>query len=238
MIKLHQVQKSFRRQQERLPILDVAEWTVREGERLALLGPSGSGKSTLLHLLSGIMLPDKGEAEVCGRPLHRMGEAERDRFRAESIGYVMQDFHLIGSLTARQNVELALFGKKGDGAVRRKLVDGWFQRVGLEDRQHHRPGQLSRGQQQRVAIIRALAGGPRLVLADEPTGSLDWETAGEMMELLLDLCREEGTTLVTVTHDLHLAKLFPLQVHMQDINGVFRQPETQGPLSAEGGIGA
>jgi putative ABC transport system ATP-binding protein len=237
MIKLHKVKKAFSRQQDKLPILDVAGWTVNEGERVALLGPSGSGKSTLLHLLSGILAPDTGEAEVCGQCLHRMGEAERDRFRADNIGYVMQDFHLIGSLTASENIELVWTGKGGCPA-RRRLLESWFDRVGLGDRMHHRPGQLSRGQQQRVAIIRAMACNPRLVLADEPTGSLDWETAGGMMRLLLELCREEGTTLVTVTHDLHLAELFPDKVQMRDINTAFQAPLPGGKHACMGGIGA
>ncbi|WP_438446271.1 ABC transporter ATP-binding protein [Gorillibacterium sp. sgz5001074] len=227
MIRLQQVVKTYTHTQTRLPILHIPEWTVREGERLALLGPSGCGKSTLLHLLSGILTADGGEITVCGMPLHRMGEAERDRFRASRIGYIMQDFHLIGSLTARQNVELTL-DVRLKGKSRRRLLEEWFGRVGLEERMDHLPSQLSRGQQQRVAMIRALINRPALVLADEPTGSLDWETAGETMRLLLELSQTEGATLVTVTHDLHLAELYPVRVQMESLNAAVhpgrRQP--------------
>ncbi|MDF2927558.1 MAG: transporter ATP-binding protein [Paenibacillaceae bacterium] len=214
------MQKSFTLQQEKLSIIHVPEWSVTQGEKLALLGASGSGKSTILHLLSGVMKPDSGDAVVCGYPLHSMGESERDRFRAENIGYIMQDFHLIGSLTAAQNVELVLDRRGQPASLRRKLIGEWFARVGLDDRMHHLPRQLSRGQQQRVAIVRALINSPRLVLADEPTGSLDYETAGAVMKLLLELCREKQLTLLTVTHDLELARLFPASVQIGKLNAV------------------
>lgn len=237
MIHLADVRKSFAVQQHKLPILHVEEWTVEEGERIALLGPSGSGKSTVLHLLSGVMKADAGEISVCGAPLHRLSEAERDRFRANRIGYIMQDFHLIPSLTAAENVELVL-GKGTGAAAKRQLVQDWFERVGLVERMKHLPGQLSRGQQQRVAIIRALVSGPRLVLADEPTGSLDYETADATMKLLLELCLEEKLTLLTVTHDLHLAELYPTRIHMKEINAALRQPVKGAAAIHEGGIGA
>jgi putative ABC transport system ATP-binding protein len=235
LIHMTDVHKSFALQQQKLPILHIRSWVVQEGERLALLGPSGSGKSTALHLLSGVMKADAGEIRVCGYPLHELGEAERDRFRAGNIGYIMQDFHLIGSLTAAENVELVL--KRSKDTSRRSLVEEWFERVGLADRMKHLPGQLSRGQQQRVAIVRALVNGPKLVLADEPTGSLDYETADATMRLLLDLCLEERLTLVTVTHDLHLAQLYPSRVQMKELNGMFR-PSSKGTAILEGGVGA
>ncbi|MNJ53840.1 ABC transporter ATP-binding protein YtrE [compost metagenome] len=157
--------------------------------------------------------------QIGGQWLHRMTESSRDKFRANNIGYILQDFHLIPSLTARQNVEIVMSGKMG-AAERRKMIDSWFERVGLSDRSRHLPSQLSRGQQQRVAMIRALINEPPLVLADEPTGSLDWETADEVTGLLLELCRSEQHTLIVVTHDLNMANRFPNCLHIHEINEV------------------
>lgn len=224
MIRLSEVKKSFTLQQKKLPILDIPSWQVEEGQRIALLGPSGSGKSTLLHLLSGVLAADSGEITAAGHDLHRCTEAERDRYRAACVGYILQDFPLLASLSARQNVELVLPPGLGKRECSR-LIEAWFAKVGLAERMNHMPHQLSRGQLQRVAIVRALINKPKLVLADEPTGSLDWETAGETMTLLLTLCEAERLTLITVTHDLHLAALYPLQTHMSDINRAARLPE-------------
>ncbi|NEW05175.1 ABC transporter ATP-binding protein [Paenibacillus sp. SYP-B3998] len=222
MIEVKGVSKSFAMHGNSLPILNVNHWQVQRGERIALIGPSGSGKSTLLHLLSGVMTPDEGEIWVDGQPLHQYSEAKRDRYRAEKVGYIFQDFHLISSLTAKQNVELIMpsnWSKKQSS----EQLDFWFERVGLRDRQHHLPSQLSRGQQQRAAIIRALIAKPKLILADEPTGSLDWETAGDIMSLLLDICEAEQLTLLSVTHDLHLAAMYPKQINIQELNEIVRR---------------
>ncbi|OPH58607.1 ABC transporter ATP-binding protein [Paenibacillus ferrarius] len=217
MIDIKGVSKSFMMHGKSLPILRVSNWHVEQGERLALMGPSGSGKSTLLHLISGVMTPDEGEIWVDGLPLHTYSESKRDRYRADHVGYIFQDFHLISSLTAKQNVEL-IVPQSWSKKMMKEQVDYWFERVGLKDRQHHLPSELSRGQQQRAAIIRAIITKPHLILADEPTGSLDWETAGDIMTLLLDICEAEKLTLLTVTHDLHLAEMYPQRVHIQDIN--------------------
>ncbi|TXK84085.1 ABC transporter ATP-binding protein [Paenibacillus sp. N3.4] len=222
MIDVRGISKSFMINGKSLPILELAEWHVEKGERLALIGPSGSGKSTLLHLLSGVMTPDRGEIWVDGQPLHQYSESKRDRFRAEKVGYIFQDFHLISSLTVKQNVELVVPSGWSSKQSKEEL-DHWFERVGLQDRQHHLPSQLSRGQQQRAAIVRALVAKPPLILADEPTGSLDWETAGDIMSLLLALCESENLTLLTVTHDLHLADRFPKRVQVQDLNEIHRR---------------
>lgn len=222
MIELNKISKSFTMHGQKLKILSVPSWSIEQGERIALLGPSGSGKSTLLHLLSGVMVPDEGEIRVNGLPLHTFSQSKRDRFRAEHVGYIFQDFHLISSLTARQNVELIVPDSWTKKQTKDQL-DDWFERVGLKDRQHHMPYELSRGQQQRAAIIRAILTKPQLVLADEPTGSLDWETAGEIMSLLLNICETEKLTLVTVTHDLHLAEMYPRRVHIGEINEVSRR---------------
>ncbi|NOU85239.1 ATP-binding cassette domain-containing protein [Paenibacillus sp. LMG 31460] len=222
MIEIKGISKSFTIHGKSLPILNVSKWQVQQGDRLALLGPSGSGKSTLLHLLSGVMQPDQGEIWVNGLPLHTYSESKRDRYRAEHVGYIFQDFHLISSLTAKQNVELIVPQEWTKKQIKDQ-VDYWFERVGLKDRQHHLPSELSRGQQQRAAIIRAIIAKPQLILADEPTGSLDWETAGDIMSLLLDICEAEKLTLLTVTHDLHLADMYPTRVHIQDINELPRR---------------
>jgi putative ABC transport system ATP-binding protein len=223
MIKVNQLSKSFFIGAKELPILRIKEWSVDKGQRIALIGPSGSGKSTLLHLLGGVLKSDSGEVIVESQHLHRFTEAQRDAYRAKYVGYIFQDFHLIPSLTAKQNVELVMnisINKK----ERQRLLENWFERVGLKDRIYHLPSQMSRGQQQRVAIVRALINSPQLILADEPTGSLDWETASEIMNLLLELCEMEGRTLITVTHDLHLAELYPERIQMKEINQL-SQPE-------------
>ncbi len=217
MIQIHQIRKSYRTQQQELPIVHVENWHIQQGEQIALLGPSGSGKSTLLYLLCGVLPLDAGELYIMDQPLHRMNEMQRDHFRAKHIGIIFQDFHLISSLTARQNIELVYEGPHR-GRERYAHIQQWFERVGLHDRMNHLPGQLSRGQQQRVAIIRALVNRPALLLADEPTGSLDFETAHDTMNLLLSLSREEQATLITVTHDQHLAMRYPMQIHIEEVN--------------------
>ncbi|MCE5171399.1 ABC transporter ATP-binding protein [Paenibacillus profundus] len=227
MIQLHQAHKSFRNQQQLIPILDIEHWHVSEGDQIALLGPSGSGKSTLLYVLCGVLPVDEGECIIRHEPLHRMSELERDRFRSKHVGIIFQDFHLISSLTAKQNIELVYEGPL-NGRERYQHIQQWFERVGLQERMNHLPSQLSRGQQQRVAMIRALINRPTLLLADEPTGSLDYETAHLTMNLLLTLSEEEGATLITVTHDQHLAAHYPKQVHISTIN---QHAMIQGPVN-------
>ncbi|USG66320.1 ABC transporter ATP-binding protein [Brevibacillus ruminantium] len=216
MILVQNLRKTYRIKAEELPVLDVPSFHVEQGEQVAIIGPSGSGKSTLLHLIGGVLSADSGQLLVNGQDLTKMNERERDHFRSTQIGYIFQDFHLIPSLTAEENVRLVL--PKGDAQTQKKLLQEWFGRVGLEKRRTHRPTELSRGEQQRVAMIRSLINQPRLVLADEPTGSLDWETAQQMMSLMLTLCREENLTLLCVTHDLPLAKQFPRIVQIGEIN--------------------
>lgn len=222
MLQIRDLKKQFRVDGRNVPILDIPEWCVEQGENVAITGPSGSGKSTLLHLISGILLADSGEIAVDGKPLRALTEGKRDAFRASTIGYVLQDFHLIPSLTARQNVEIAMNARL-PLKEKRRLVDQWLEQVGLADRGKHLPSQLSRGQQQRVAIVRALVNNPPLVLADEPTGSLDWETADEIASLLLDLSVSHGHTLIVVTHDLNMADRFPRCLNIQEINRIQRE---------------
>jgi putative ABC transport system ATP-binding protein len=225
MIRMDQVIKSFKLNGKSLPILDVPNWEIERGQRAAIIGPSGSGKSTLLHLLSGILKPDSGSITVDDKALHELSEAARDQYRAEKIGYVFQDFHLIPSLSAEQNIELVIPSGVSK-AERRSKVQEWLHKVGMLDRKDHRPAQLSRGQQQRIAIVRALINKPALILADEPTGSLDFETARQIMSLLIELCEAEGSTLVAVTHDLHLSELFQTTLHINEINSLVKRDIT------------
>jgi putative ABC transport system ATP-binding protein len=187
-----------------LTILDGVTLGVSAGEVCAVTGPSGSGKSTLLGLIAGLDRPTAGSIEVAGVELTRLGEDALARFRRETLGYVFQSFHLIPSLTAAENVAvpLEIVGVPDAPARARTLLA----EVGLAARAHHHPAQLSGGEQQRVALARAVALGPRLLLADEPTGNLDSATGTQIIELLLRLNRERGSTLLLVTHDEALAR--------------------------------
>jgi len=225
MITIQQLKKSYGQQ----TILDIPNWTVEQGDQVALLGPSGCGKSTLLHILGGVLTAEEGNVIVADQLISKMSEAARDHYRSQFIGYVFQDFYLLPSLTAKENIEWAL-PNQGSALQRRQLIEQWFERVGLSDQMNRYPSQLSRGQQQRVAMIRALIHTPPLVIADEPTGSLDWETASHIMQLLLELSKEKGMTLVTVTHDLHLAELYPTTVHMTEINEMLKRTAEKGVM--------
>ncbi len=215
MIRLHQVRKSYTRNGETATVLDLQEWTVASAERVALVGRSGSGKTTLLNLLSGLVRPDSGSIHVDGADLAAMSEAECDRFRAASVGYMFQTFHLLGGFSALENVELgASFARrKADRAEARQLLEGFE----LGSHLHHSPSQLSIGQQARVALARALIGSPRLVLADEPTGALDGSTAATILELLLENASKLGTTLVVATHDPGVAAAFDRIVEVEEL---------------------
>jgi putative ABC transport system ATP-binding protein len=194
-----------------LPALDVAR-----GERVAVRGESGSGKTTLLHLVAGILPADEGSIEVCGEPMTGRSETARDALRARCIGYLFQTFNLLPHLTALENVALGLaFGSRDGAEGVRALAGRALGRVGMGDRLHHRPAQLSVGQQQRVAIARALAGRPALVLADEPTAALDRPRAQQCLDLLLDFATEADAALLVVTHDEDVLARFPRQVTLR-----------------------
>lgn len=179
-------------------VLEVPSFTLEAGEQVAVAGSSGSGKTTFLNILAGILPADGGSVRFGEVEVTSLSEAERDRYRARELGYVFQSFHLLGGYSALENVVLgSSFGPGGDVAQARELLT----RLGLAERLNHRPHQLSIGQQQRVALARALVGAPRLVLADEPTGNLDPRHALEALELLRELCREQGAALLLVSHD-------------------------------------
>ena len=196
-------------------VLDVREFTLAAGAQLALRGESGTGKTTFLHLIAGILAADRGTIRLDGDDLVTLGEARRDRRRAESIGYIFQTFNLLQGHTALENVELGMaFGRGVDRAHAGSLL----QRVGLGDKLGHFPRQLSTGQQQRVAVARALANHPQLVLADEPTGNLDARNAGEALALIREVCRENGAALLLVSHDEGVLAQFETVRDFSDFN--------------------
>jgi len=178
---------------------------VAEGERVALLGKSGSGKSTLLNLLGGLDRPSSGGLRVDGRDLGQLSGRELARFRSKSVGMIFQSFNLITSRSAVENVTLPMVFTGRPPRERRAAAQATLESVGLGSRLHHRPDQMSGGERQRVAVARALVNRPRIILADEPTGNLDSQTARQVMALILDHVRESGVTLVLVTHDEELA---------------------------------
>jgi putative ABC transport system ATP-binding protein len=187
----------------RVHALHVEVFELARRERIAVTGPSGSGKSTLLHVIAGIVPASSGEVAVLGTPIHSATEAERDALRGRSIGIVFQSFHLLATFSARENVLLPMVMARSGGSRRDReaRADMLLDRLGLGDRLHHRPAQLSAGQRQRVAIARALANRPELVLADEPTAHVEASMAVEALDLLEEVCAEEGAALVVATHD-------------------------------------
>jgi ABC-type lipoprotein export system ATPase subunit len=211
------VSKSYGTAGAEVHALRGVSFEVRRGERVALLGKSGSGKSTLLNLLGGLDRPTTGQVIVNGHDLARLSADERARHRRESVGLVFQSYHLIGSRTAAQNVELPLLFADTPPAERRRAARSMLASVGLENRAHHRPAALSGGERQRVALARALINRPAILLADEPTGNLDSVTAGEIIDLLRRQLAELGATLILVTHDEDLARDFAQRVlRLQD----------------------
>ena len=178
-VSLNGVKYSYKSGKGTLEVLDIAQWQLGKGEHVALSGPSGCGKTTLLNIIAGLLVPTEGSVEVCGERLDRAGEAARDRFRAEHLGYIFQNFNLLQGFTAIENILLSMTfsRKKPNTSLARELIN----RVGLYDRMYHYPSQLSIGEQQRVAVARALANKPNLVLADEPTGSLDPQNSEDVI---------------------------------------------------------
>jgi putative ABC transport system ATP-binding protein len=214
MIDIHDLRKEYRRDGSVTVACSVRQLTIERGEQVALIGRSGVGKSTLLNMIAGLVLPTHGSVHVAGVDVARLGEAARDRFRAEHIGMVFQTFHLLQPFTAFENVVLgALFAKHVDRSTRARATE-LLERVGLGDRAQHRPNELSVGQMQRVAICRALINRPDLVLADEPLGNQDPETGRRVLELLLEIARDEGRTVLMVTHDLNSAQLMQRTVDL------------------------
>ncbi|HVT60468.1 MAG TPA: ABC transporter ATP-binding protein [Thermoanaerobaculia bacterium] len=210
-----------------LTILDEVDLVIAPGEFAAVLGPSGSGKSTLLALMAGLDRPTSGEVKIDGQPIHGLSEDELALLRRHKIGFVFQSFQLLGNLTARENVLLPAELLGLPDPIGR--ADELLAAVGLEDRGHHYPSQLSGGEQQRVALARAFAARPPILLADEPTGNLDGVTGRKVLQILAELRRLEGTTLVLVTHDPAVAALADRLIHLRD-GRVEREEEVGAPV--------
>lgn len=205
--------KEVASQYEALTILSGVSLQIKRGESLAIVGVSGSGKSTLLGLLAGLDEPSSGDVELCGQSLSRLDEDGRALVRGEHVGFVFQSFQLLPNLTALENVLLPLEIANSD--YDKGYVEALMTKVGLSDRLHHYPNQLSGGEQQRVAIARAFVTSPTILFADEPTGNLDTATGGTIIDLLFELNRSNNTTLVMVTHDDMLAQRCDRQIRLQ-----------------------
>jgi putative ABC transport system ATP-binding protein len=215
LVRVRNVHKTFLRGEERIDVLQGLDLDVRSGEFLALMGPSGSGKSTLLNLIGGLDRPTSGEVAVGGERLDGMSDARLAAWRARHVGFVFQMYNLLPALTAERNVELPLLLTGLGKAARRKHVETALGVVGLADRARHYPRQLSGGQEQRVGIARAIVTDPTLLLCDEPTGDLDRKSGDEILDLLQALNREQGKTIVMVTHDPHAAERASRVVHLE-----------------------
>jgi len=203
-----------------VPVIDVGSFALGDGEQVALVGTSGSGKTTLLHLIAGILVPDSGRIIISSDSgpvdLAQLSEAQRDVFRGRYLGYIFQTHHLLPGFTALENVLLGMSftGRRHD----RSWAEHLLREVGLAERLDYKPAKLSVGQQQRVAVARALANRPKVVLADEPTGALDVSNAKQVMELIRKLCDEVKASLLVVSHDPEITKQFGRVVHLTELN--------------------
>lgn len=217
MIAAHQVTQSVQFNNKALTILHDIDLEIFAGEQVAITGRSGSGKSTLLGVLATLDRPTSGELWVCGQAVHTLTEEQRAQIRLANIGFVFQSFQLLPHLSALENVMLPMrLQPNFNYKIAEKKARSWLSRVGLERQIEQTPKVLSGGEQQRVAIARALIAEPKLIFADEPTGNLDGQTAQEIENLLFDLNRELGTTLILVTHDLKLAQQCQRHFHLED----------------------
>jgi putative ABC transport system ATP-binding protein len=235
MIELYQVTKTVQSGAERLTILREVDMTVPDGQFVAIVGPSGSGKSTLLGLIAGLDAPTSGEIRVDGEAVTRMGEDALASLRGRKIGFVFQSFHLIPSMTALENVlaPMEIMGRKDAARRARQLLED----VELTGRAHHYPSQLSGGEQQRVAIARAFANEPSILLADEPTGNLDSRNGRHVFDLMVEMNRRRGATLLLVTHDHELAARADRRISLRDgrvvSDEILRDAEGEDPTTEE-----
>jgi putative ABC transport system ATP-binding protein len=213
ILALQQVSKTYQSGSRKLTVLDQVTFSIQAGETIAIVGPSGSGKTTLLGLCAGLDSSSTGSVVLNGEALERLNEDQRAAVRSRDVGFIFQNFQLLPTLTALENVMVPLELKKRPNAKEKamELLD----KVGLKDRATHYPTQLSGGEQQRVSIARAFANAPKILFADEPTGNLDTETGAMIENLIFDLNKEQGTTLVLVTHDLELAAKTQRIIHIK-----------------------
>jgi putative ABC transport system ATP-binding protein len=206
MIKLQNIQKVYRTDTVQTQALSDITLDIAKGEFLSIMGPSGCGKSTLLNIMGLLDMPSQGDVKIDDQPTRKLSDKALAHFRNKKLGFIFQSYHLINDLKVLDNVELPLLYRSSSSAQRSALAQEALAKVGLSNRVKHFPSQLSGGQKQRVAIARAIVGKPAIILADEPTGNLDSAMGNEIMEILLNLNRTEGTTIVMVTHDEHMAK--------------------------------
>ena len=214
LVELKGVVKRYKRGRQQVEVLHNLDLSIEAGEFLALMGPSGSGKTTLLNLIGGLDRPTEGEVTVAGEHIDDLSSGELAKWRARHVGFVFQFYNLMPTLSAEKNVELPLLLTHLSGAQRQKNVAAALELVGLTDRRKHKPAELSGGQQQRVAIARALVADPTLLVCDEPTGDLDRETAEEILGLIQLLNREQGKTVIMVTHDPKAASFAKHTLHL------------------------
>lgn len=222
MLELTDIKKSYVQPNgETVPILDIPSFRIDAGEQVVLLGPSGCGKTTLLHVIAGITRPDSGKVILDGVELTRFSEAGRDRIRADKLGYVFQTFNLLPAFSALENVQLGMtFARKKLAHSRaRQLIE----RVGLGHRLHNKPSAMSVGEQQRVAVARALANRPALLLADEPTANVDPRNQQQIVDLIRETCEEDNVALLMVTHSMEVANQFDRVDRLEEINRVVSQ---------------
>ena len=222
MIKLTEINKIYRTNEIETVALENVNLEVEKGEFLSIMGPSGCGKSTLLNIIGLLDAPTSGIIEIGGTRTDGMKDKQLAAFRNKKLGFVFQSFHLINSLNVLDNVELPLLYRKVSAKERRHLAEEVLAKVGLSHRMRHMPTQLSGGQCQRVAIARAIIGNPEIILADEPTGNLDSKMGAEVMELLHQLNKEDGRTIVMVTHDIKNALTYATHIlHLEQENDFF-----------------
>ena len=214
LVKLSRVQKVYKRGKQSVPIFETLDMTIEKGAFLAIMGPSGSGKTTLLNMLGGVDRPSGGEITFQGKRVDNLSENRLAAFRADHVGFIFQFYNLIPMLTAQQNLELPLLLTIQGAKARKDRPSAALQIVNLADRAGHKPSELSGGQQQRVAIARAIVSDPELILADEPTGDLDRETANEILSMLQELNASYGKTIVMVTHDAEAARYAKKTLHL------------------------
>jgi putative ABC transport system ATP-binding protein len=206
MIRLQNIEKVYRTDTIQTLALNSINLEIEKGEFLSIMGPSGCGKSTLLNIIGLLDMPSKGSISIDEQATHKFSDKKLAQFRNKKLGFIFQSYHLINDLQVLDNVELPLLYRDSTAKERKQLATEALEKVGLSNRIKHFPSQLSGGQRQRVAIARAIVGRPEIILADEPTGNLDSSMGNEIMEILLQLNRNEGTTIVMVTHDENMAQ--------------------------------
>ncbi|HBY68003.1 MAG TPA: ABC transporter [Flavobacteriaceae bacterium] len=224
ILKITGLEKTYTSGNKQLTVLHDITFDVERGQTFSIVGPSGSGKTTLLGLCAGLDAPNAGSVILCGQNLKNLDEDQRAQLRNEEVGFIFQNFQLLPTLTALENVSVPLELQGAKDAIQKSK--DLLEKVGLADRVHHYPSQLSGGEQQRVALARAFVNKPSILFADEPTGNLDAETGEKVIQLLLDLNKENGTTLVIVTHDLELANRTQQILTLKGGKTVTNQPTT------------